>query len=306
VEVPTPELAVEEVVRGIHSLRAGCALYRLVPRTRLVFMGFGYKAVKTIALRGAQRLEALGLPRSRGVHISPPLPSYGGPMGRWIRGWRSFLGGNLPKPVTLEAGGEYYVRLGWAGAEGEEAARSIAEALEASDLAEVETVEFIDERVEPAPTHEATLVLVTPAQFKVVTWTGEELLVTNPSPARLLQAPLRVALEAPGLGPREAHAAMAALTVYTAQTQGYWEPVTVFLDKRRPTTWAIRGWARISLTRGAPEAVGRLLGLLHRLALYIGVGKSRMEGLGMVGESFPTPLGMMARLPCVPWPVEAA
>ncbi len=77
----------------------------------------------------------------------------------------------------------------------------------------------------------------------------------------------------------------------------------MYFDDRRPSDWAVAGWARVTLTRTAPEPVGRLLGLLTALAGYVGVGKSRMEGLGLAGR---LEGGSRVRVPCVPWSLPLA
>jgi hypothetical protein len=298
---------VEGIVDAIHSIRAGCVLYKIVPLEDFQVHGFGYKAVKMVAYAGAKALSTIGIPRSGYIHVSPPIPPGRGPLGLWISGWRPPEEvASMAKPTLLRAGVEYYVRIGWASAEGEDAARALGEELESSGLASVDLVTVEDATVRPAHKHEATLALATPAQFKIVSWSGEERVVANPCPARLLQAPLRVALGIAGLGQLEAQAAMSALTIYVAQTGGSWRPVTIYIDRRRPSAWAVAGWARLTLTRGAPEHVGRLLGLLHGLALYTGVGKSRMEGLGMAGEALAVGREVWARIPCIPWPLKAA
>lgn len=292
-----------ELVGALEGVRAGCILIRVTPRRGWRLRGFSYKPVKTLIARGVEALGATSPPRAAGLHVSPLLDQRGAPLGVWVGGWRS--PGELagpPRPLTVRAGWEYMVRVAWAGERARDAALWLVEAARASDLAEAELVALEEERLRGGFAHEASLALATPAQFKVVSWSGEPAYLTSPGPARLLQAPLRAALEAAGLGVEHALQAMAALSLYTAQTGGSWRRVTLYLDEGRPTAWALAGWARLSLTRQAPEAAGRLLWLLHRLALYVGVGKSRSLGLGMAGE----PLGGGVGLPCLPAAIPQA
>ncbi|MEB2835661.1 MAG: hypothetical protein GSR80_000853, partial [Desulfurococcales archaeon] len=266
--------SVAGLVGRLHGLRAGCALFEVTPRSDLGLDGFSYKHVKTLAVLGAKARGAAGIPRTPYAHVSPVILPDGSVLGRWWRGWHSRPPG-APGRLVLRGGSRYYVRLGWVGVEGREYAATLWEFLEATPLASVEVVEVEERLVYPEHSHEASLALATPAQFKVHGWDGVERVLAEPGASRLLQAALRAAASLAPAEDLEAHAAMAALALYTAQTGGEWAPVTLYLDRRRPTAWALAGWARVTLTRSAPEPVGRLLGLLGELALYIGVGKSR-------------------------------
>ena len=296
---------VEGILEG--SVLVGCALYRVVFEGDLYFEGFSYKPFKSLVALGSSVLGAIPPGPSLEVSASPLIEAPAGGPGRilgtwrpgWLMEWRGPRGG-----VRIGGGGSYYLRVSWVGPSGEDRARALGEALEAaSGLARVELVEWGLERVEAPFTHEALLALASPAQFKIVGWDGLERVLSHPDPARLLAAPLK-ALNPP---PDAAREARAALNLYTAQTGGEWRRVTVYIDRRRPTNWALTGWARLTLTRQAPEWAGRLLGLLQRLALYTGVGKSRLEGLGLAGEPLdPKNKPELLKAPCMPWPLKAA
>ena len=201
----------------------------------------------------------------------------------WGGGWRRSWPGEAGR-ARHRYRGEYLVRVGWAGEEGERAARALVKALTSTRLASVELYGAEVYMVDPEPLGAVELRLVTPAVIKARPPEGaQELVVAVPSVSRLFRAAMRAVYG----DPADVFAASALLDFYTAQVAGEWRRVTVYVDSRRPTAWAVYGWARISVTGGAPDRVPVLLSHLARVASAVGVGKSRRDGFGVAEASAP-------------------
>ncbi|MEB3780792.1 MAG: hypothetical protein GSR85_11295 [Desulfurococcales archaeon] len=107
--------------------------------------------------------------------------------------------------------------------------------------------------------------LVTPAQFKALTVAGS-LVISNPSPQLLLRAALKL-LGEEGLGE------------WVVQVKGGFKPVTAVLDEGR-LVWGVVGEGVLMPLKSAPDRVVRALYKAAMASKYIGVGKSRLSGLG--------------------------
>jgi hypothetical protein len=259
-------------------IEAGRMVFGSALREAIIVKGSAYKVVKVLLLSG---LEGMGvksrgsLPGATGLSISSLIdPATGRHLVQYARGW---IPGGGVRVRALRLEGYYRFTISWAGPEAREAAMMLKEAALRSKIADVWLEEAVMEVVEPEPLREARVRLITPAQIVARrAFDKERLVVSAPTPSRLLRSALKTLSTEPGW----LYQASALIDYYTVQAGGSFRQVTVILDEDKPSNWAIIGEARLAPVKGIPDNAAKLLSVLVKLTEYTGVGKSRKEGLG--------------------------
>ena len=230
--------------------------------------GGGYKIIKSLVKSGCPGDDPWRGQATRFLSISPPVDSRGRRLLYTEPGWKRELSRH---PETIVSGRLTFT-LSWAGP-GEKAADRIVKCVEKSARAKI--VSMALEVVREEPLTAGTIRLVTPAQFKFASRTGGGVILPYPAAWRFIRHGVDAAL---GGEDQEVYMLLAR---HLEIVGGDLRRVTVYLDKDKPTNWAVTGWVRIEASSRAPDKVLRMLGWGLRLAEYTGVGKSRLEGLGV-------------------------
>ncbi len=233
----------------------------ILPEPVLV-QGASYKVVKTITFQACNG-EPWGLEERVLARMSPLIDSRGRRLLPHRKGWARSPW--TPRPALVQ--GPVSLELGWIG-QGARFVESLATCLE--DAVEGLKVDWLlAEPLNHEPARGAWVRIVTPAQVKFHGY-----ILPCPPAWRLLRRPLELA----GAGEEGLREMAWLLEAVDAR----YERVTVYFDEERPTNWAITGSARVVLSQHAGEEHMRLLGDALKIARHMGVGKSRLEGLGTV------------------------
>jgi len=228
--------------------------------------GAGYKILKTLTIRGCGdspwRME-----EARLTSLAPLLDGKGRPLLYYEPGWKK----SLNKTPEYRVRGPLTLTASWAG-KGQRFVNRLVSCI--SKAAEIRVTSMSMEILQEQPATTGTIRLQTPAQFKFSARASGGVVLPYPSAWRWVRLGVDTILG------REDQEVYALLARHLEIVEGSLRRVTIYLDEDKPTNWALRGWVRVEATGRAPDKVLNLLGWGLRLAGYLGVGKSRLEGLG--------------------------
>ncbi len=202
-----------------------------------------------------------------------------------VRGWRGGL-----RPIELVLGGEYSFEVRWAGS----VSRRVVERLVSCLLSRgsvrlggavvgVSLVEAGVEKVFPVPSGGVEARFLTPGQVLFRGRGGRGFVLGCPGLGRLLRHGVELLV-----GSR-ARGVVRLLDLFGGVVVNGLDPVTVVLDEKKSSAWAVEGVVRYVLSGEAPEWLESVLGGAGLLAGYAGVGKSRLSGFGLVDVGLVSP-----------------
>jgi len=233
----------------------------------VLIAGAGYKLLKSLSNAGCPG-NPWGSQGSRYASLGPITDGKGRTLLYIEKGWKK----KLSQTPKIKVVGPLTFTAYWAGP-GEKYVKRLIECMGKTTDVSISkaSVQILYE--EPATT--GTIHLVTPAQFKFSARASGGLVLPYPSAWRWVKTGIDLVM-----GGRENQRAYSLLARHLEIVEGFLHKVTVYISREKPTNWSISGWVRVEATSRAPDRVLTLLGWGLRLAEYLGVGKSRLEGLG--------------------------
>ncbi len=247
---------------------AGRVTLRVAMPQPMLIKGAGYKLVKSLVKAGCPtETPPWQMEEARYASVSPPVLPDGRRLLPVYPGWSRSV---EPRRGILVR--DYFdITVSFAGP-GYRFVDRLQSCLEKA--APVAPLEAVIARLEGGPASTGKIVLDSPAQFKFHGRVSEGVLLPCPPAWRFIKHGVDLVLG------REDQEAYMLLARYLEVVQASLRRVTVYLDPDKPTNWALTGWVRLEANKAAPDRVLELLGWGLRLAEYLGVGKSRLEGLG--------------------------